>query len=66
MVDQSGPVSPEDGADDDEGDTGSHGAGHEQDPTAYFVDPEQGWKGAETVDDAVDASGKEGSLSDRK
>lgn len=63
MVDQIRPERANDGAHNDQRNTGPNGAGHEQRAPADLVDEEQCRQRAETVDDAVDAGGQEGGLS---
>lgn len=58
-------VGADDGTDDDERDAGSCGAAHEEGASSQAVDEEDGWDGAEAVDDSVDAGCKEGCLVQR-
>lgn len=46
-------ISSQDTAHDHQRDAGACSTSHEQGAAADFVDPEEGWEGAEAVDDAV-------------
>ncbi|KAL2362561.1 hypothetical protein RJZ56_004554 [Blastomyces dermatitidis] len=62
MLNEARSVSADDRSYDNKRNVCSCGTVHEENSEANFVNPEESREGAETVDDSVDACGKEGGL----